>query len=90
MGGRANFPAPNVVTDTIDPLWCPLDGNDHTSKSAIRALAKEKGAIEIGNERQYDTRVMDEVTKDDVGRATQMVREGYKPVIADAGKEGWQ
>lgn len=92
LGGRGNFPTPNVIRDTIDPLWHPADGNSYSSKSEFRAIARQHGLIEVGNEAQKDTRVYDEVTKDDVGRAAQMVNQGYKPAVANAEKtaEGWQ
>ncbi len=89
MNGRSNFPTPNVITDTIDPLQHPADGNYYGSKSEFRAIARQHGLIEVGNEAQKDTRVYDEVTKDDVGQAAQMVKQGYKPTVAGKGDEGW-
>ncbi len=78
-----------IIRDVIEPLWHPADGKYYESKSEFRAIARDNGLIEVGNEVQKDTRVYDEVTKDDVGQAVQMVNQGYKPKVGGEGSEGW-
>lgn len=73
---------PTVIRDTIDPLWCPLDGKMHTSKSSIRRVAKEMGAIEVGTEKLKDTRQpLRRTTRDDIDRAISMLKQGYRPPV---------
>ncbi len=74
-------PLPMLIRDQIDPLLHPADGKYYDSKAAMRRVGKERGLIEIGTETQRDTRAIDACTHDDVGKAIQMVREGYRPTI---------
>lgn len=73
--------APFVVSDSINPTWHPADGKRYESKSRFRRVTKAAGCEEVGNERQVDRRQYDHVTRDDVKRAMQMVREGYRPRV---------
>ena len=44
-----NYPCPRVITDTM-PLTEHVDGRHYDSKSAFRAVTKEKGFEEVGND----------------------------------------
>ena len=89
-GRSSTLATPMLIRDNIDPLWHPADGKCYESKSEFRAVARQHGLIEVGNEVQKDTRTYDEVTKDDVGAAIQKVNQGYKPEIhGEAAGAGW-
>lgn len=70
---------PHVMTDTMDETWHPADGKHYTSKSKFRRVTRAHGCEEVGNEKQYDRREFDRVTKRDVHEAIEMVRQGYRP-----------
>lgn len=75
--------APFIISDTIDPTWHPADGRKYDSKSRFRRTTKAAGCTEVGNERQTDRRQIDRVSKSDIARAMEMVRQGYRPRITD-------
>jgi hypothetical protein len=71
---------PNVIRDTIDPLYCPLDNQFHTSKASIRRVARAMGMEEVGTEKMKDTRqALRPTTRDDFERSIQMLNQGYRP-----------
>jgi len=72
-------PLPNLFRDQINALWHPVTNREYESRAEYNAVAKERGLVEIGNEEQKDTRQNNDVTHDEVGRAIQMVKQGYKP-----------
>lgn len=86
---RSELPMPMLALDTMDALWHPHTGQMIDSKSEFRAITKASGGEEVGNEVQRDTRRNDEVTKDEVAQAVQMVKQGYRPSIETTASEGW-
>lgn len=78
---RSTLPAPMLALDTMDALWHPHTGQLMDSKSAFRAVTKAAGSEEIGNEVQKDTRSVEGPSRDEVGRAIQMVNQGYRPNV---------
>lgn len=79
---RSSLPCPNVIRDGMDPLQHQANGRMYDSKRAMARADKEEGCICIGNEVQKPTAPgKPELTRDDVGRALQKVRAGYKPAI---------
>lgn len=56
------------------------DGRKTASKSEFRRWTKEAGCIEKGNDRERPRAAQNEI-RSDVGRAIQMVREGYRPQL---------
>lgn len=62
-------------------MWHPVNGKKYESKSTFRRVTRAAGCEEIGNERQVDRRRYDTVTKADVARAMEMVRQGYRPRV---------
>lgn len=71
---------PMVISDAMDEMWSPVDGKRYTSKSKYRAEIRARGLTEVGNERQRDTRTpFAGSARDDVARAVEMVKSGYKP-----------
>jgi len=80
-GQRKGASAPFVISDSMDATWHPADGKTYESKSAFRRVTRAAGFEEVGNERQKDSRRYDRVTKDDVKRAIEMVRQGYRPRV---------
>lgn len=86
---RSALPAPMLMLDTMDALWHPHDGQLYDSKSAFRSVTKSAGGEEVGNEVQKDNRTFAEASRDDVGKAIQMVNQGYRPSITDTASEGW-
>ncbi len=72
---------PTFVRDSIEPLWHPADGQYYDSKAKFRAVAKAHNMIEVGNEKQQDTRTRDPVSHDDVCEAIQKLNQGYRPTV---------
>ena len=60
-----------------------LTGQWYESKSSLRSEYKAHGVVELGNEAPKAPAPIQspKITKDEVGRAMQMVKEGYKPSI---------
>lgn len=83
------IPTPMLALDTMDPLWHPSTGEYLDSKSAFRAVTKERGGEEVGNEKQSDNRVWDHCSDNDVGEAIQMLNQGYRPEVNETASEGW-
>lgn len=73
--------APGIIRDTIDATWHPADGRHYDSKSEFRRVTKDHGCEEVGNELQSDRRVINQISKADVARAYEMVRQGYHPNV---------
>lgn len=49
---RSSLPAPQVLSDHMDPVQSQVTGKMYDSKSAIRAEYKATGHIEKGNDRR--------------------------------------
>ncbi len=84
------LPIPFVRRDHMDTLQHPADGRFYESRSDYESVTKaHPNLIEVGTEKQVDTRFSDSTSaKDDVMKAISMVEQGYKP-SAETGKEGW-
>lgn len=82
MGSAPEF-ALYVISDTISGTWHPGDGKYYDSKSQFRRTTRSVGAVEVGNDAQRDGRKLPELRdiREDVGRAAEMVRQGYRPAI---------
>lgn len=78
---RSAHPSPTFHRDQMDPLWHPHDGREYDSKAEFRTVTKRAGGEEVGTDSQKDARWVDPVSKDDVGKAIQMVSQGYKPNV---------
>lgn len=76
----------HVISDTISGLWHPSDGKIYDSKSRFRSVTKAHGGIEVGNEKQRFVPQMDRVSKADVAKAIDMVKQGYRPNVAREGE----
>ena len=80
---RSDLSAPTIIKDGIDAVQSQLTGKWYESKSSLRTEYKAHNVIELGNEAPKATPEVSniKVTKDEIGRAYQKVREGYKPSI---------
>lgn len=78
---RSSLPCPNVIRDGFsEPLQHMSNGRYYESKRAMARADKEAGCECIGNEKQVPTAPgRSPVTKDEVGRALQKLKMGYKP-----------
>ena len=87
------IPLPAFRRDHMDGLWHPLDGNTYDSRSDYDAVTKANPQYqEVGD--QMPTAGVPDVDlniKEDVGRAYQMVQQGYKPNVgaSETNGEGW-
>jgi hypothetical protein len=88
-GPASELPSPMLISDQMADTWHPKDGKHYASKSEFRAVTRQGGSEEIGNDVTSDNRTSDPVTKSDVGEAIRKVREGYRPTVETDGKEGW-
>jgi len=93
---RSDLPCPNVIRDGLsEPLQHQANGRWYDSKRAMQKADREAGVICIGNETpKLATKANPPpFEKEDVVRAYEMVKQGYKPdVIVEpiSGKEaGW-
>ena len=87
-GQRSDLPSPMLVRDQMDPTWHPSDGKEYESKSEFRRVTASRGGVEVGNDSQTPSLPVDSSHAADVGKAVQMLKEGYRPTVASGG-EGW-
>lgn len=73
------YAAPMVIRDQMDALLHPATGQMIDSKSKFRQTTKDAGCIEVGTSSFPAPKRTASDLKKDVGRAFQMVRDGYKP-----------
>jgi hypothetical protein len=71
---------PYIVRDSMTPAVHPVTGDVLDSKSAFRAITREHGLTEIGNESPATgIAAAPAITKADVAQAYEMVEQGYTP-----------
>lgn len=80
---------PAVHPDGMNALWHPHNGRTYDSKYEFRSVTKASGGQEVGNDVQSKSVSQAKVTKDDVGKAMQMVKQGYRPSVDATASEGW-
>jgi hypothetical protein len=74
-----------VISDTMSALRCMADGKMYESKSQMSAVHKARGYIEVGNEIEATMKVAarkperPRVTKAEVAKALDKVKQGYRP-----------
>lgn len=49
-GKRSDLPVPMIITDHMDAVVHPCDGQTYESKSAFRRVTKANGYTEVGND----------------------------------------
>lgn len=90
---RSTLPTPFFRRDHMDPLWHPLDKRTYDSRSDYDAVTKANPQYEeVGDQMPTASQIdIDRTIKDDVGKAYQMVQQGYKPTVAtsETNGEGW-
>lgn len=93
---RSSLSAPTIIKDGIDAVQSQLTGKWYESKSSLRHEYKAHGVIEVGSDAPKAPKPVEhvKVTQEDIGRALQKVRDGYKPSIhseaTTAGKSGFE
>ena len=75
---------PNVISDTMPETRHMADGKYYTSKSEYRKATRQAGCIEVGNDvaplmQRKPVELDRKQRKEDIGRAIQMLKEGYRP-----------
>ena len=75
---------PNVISDTMPETRHMADGKYYTSKSEYRKATRAAGCVEVGNDvaplmQRKPVELDRKQRKEDIGRAIQMVKEGYRP-----------
>lgn len=97
-GGHDRDAAPHVISDSLGAdleHHGYADGRKTDSKSVFRTWTKQAGLVEKGNDREKPNRPSDaqlaKKLRNDVGRALQMVKQGYKPSlqIDPSARDGW-
>ena len=71
--------APTIIRDGQDPLLHPATGKIVDSKSQFRQMTKDSGCIEVGTSDFPKPAMRSGDLVRDVGKAYQMVRDGYRP-----------
>ena len=85
---RSHLTAPMLIRDTTDPFQSMADGMFYDSKSAYRRslVNGPEKYVELGNDAPTTTRDNAKpITKDEIGEAYKMVRDGYKPAPLEQG-----
>lgn len=71
---------PSIIRDHCEPMAHPIDGRTYESKSAIRAVTRAHGYVELGNEimppREFKH---DNGLEKDIAMAYEAVEQGYRP-----------
>lgn len=57
FGAAAERSGPQIISDTIAPFRSMADGKMYDSKSAYRGTLRDRGLIEVGNEKVQQRRV---------------------------------
>lgn len=71
---------PGIITDHMDALLHPADGQRYDSKSAFRRVTKEHGLVELGNDAPIARpEYKPEGVRDDIVQAVKMLEQGYCP-----------
>lgn len=76
------FDGPQVISDDLKAdleHMAYADGRRTASKSQFRRWTREAGCVEKGNDREQPRPAQSGDIRADVGRALQMLREGYRP-----------
>jgi hypothetical protein len=74
-----------VISDTMDAVRCMADGKMYDSKSRMSATHRAHGCVEVGNEIEATMKLAAQkperpkVTKAEIHKAVQKVKQGYKP-----------
>jgi hypothetical protein len=80
---------PYIITDTMQPALHPVTGQTFDSKSAFRAVTKEHGLVELGNDAPLSLAAPEQPSvKQDVIEAYQMVEQGYTPPPLETAEPG--
>jgi hypothetical protein len=90
---RSHLPSPMLNMDSIGDLRSMADGKIYSSKSALRRGYKAAGVVEMGSDapRSAPAPKRERITKDDIGRAIQKVKQGYKPApLETESSTSWQ
>jgi hypothetical protein len=76
---------PMFIPDHMPAVQSMLDGKMYDSKSELRKTYKAAGVIEVGNDAKMTVSPpkKPKITRDEIERAVQMVKDGYKPVALD-------
>jgi len=46
----SHLPAPQIMSDTMEPVQSQLDGRLYDSKSRLRSTYRQAGVVEVGND----------------------------------------
>jgi hypothetical protein len=57
FGARVERSGPQIISDTIAPFQSMADGRMYDSKSQYRRTLKDRGLVEVGNDRPTPKRV---------------------------------
>ena len=83
---RSELSAPMIIKDEIGAVQSQLTGKIYDSKSGLRKEYKAHGVTEIGNEAPVNNAPKrPQISKDDIGKAIHMVKNGYRPNTEHAG-----
>lgn len=80
----SRFGGPQIISDDLGSDLEHMaydDGRRTASKSQFRRWTKDAGCVEKGNDRERPGPPAPPDLRADVGRALQMVREGYRPSL---------
>lgn len=78
---RSALPCPNIISDIMPPTE-QVDGRFYTSKAAFRAVGRQLGLIEVGNEkpkpkhRSTDTKEVREARRRSLRKAVERYKTG--------------
>lgn len=75
---------PYIIRDQMETCIHPATGEMMDSKSAFRAVTREHGLVEVGNDAPTSPPPLLEDLKGDVAQAIEMLEQGYEPPPIEA------
>ncbi len=70
---------PSIISDAMDALIHPADGQKYDSKSQFRRVTAEHGLVELGNDAPMSRPVYEpQGVADDVAESIQKLEQGYQ------------
>lgn len=70
---------PYIIRDQMDACIHPATGEMMDSKSAFRAVTRDHGLVELGNDAPMTNQMPQEDARQDVAQAIEMLEQGYQP-----------
>ena len=78
---RSSLPMPMLNLDTMPPTMHTMTGQMMDTRSEFRKVTKALNGIEVGNEKLKHDFKEDKITKTEILKNVEKLKQGYKPQI---------